>query len=182
MGVDAVGARAATRPEPGFHVVTVKKAGFSVELPDTWVAIDLTKKQAAALLKGVRKKLPELAAQLPDDIAAFFQQNVKFFAVDPAPGERHGNVNAVLSPDALVLPPKKANKKYYKEAGLFGVHIVDAKIGGRPGYELNGMNQRQFWVIGNRGLLIFAFSSSTADDPRDDPVVMTMMESVKLLR
>ena len=45
-GTNAFGALI-TAPEPDSHVATVKKAGFSIAVPDAWAEIDLTKKQAA---------------------------------------------------------------------------------------------------------------------------------------
>jgi hypothetical protein len=179
---NAYGGVVTAASEPGSHVTTVKKAGFSIAVPEAWAVIDLTKKQAASLLKGVRKKFPQLANELPDDLKAL-GQNIKLLAVDTATGDLRGNMNAALDRASTALPPKSEIQEGYKKAGLEpDAEIVDAKIGGRSGYEVNMPTtaQRQLWVIGDRGLLIFSFSSSTTDDPRDDPVVAAMMNSVQL--
>ena len=91
----AASAFASTPDDPGFHVVTVNRAGFSIEIPDTWVEIDFTKKQADELLRGLRADLPHVAARLPGDASEYLRQNVKLVALDAAPGDLHGNVNAM---------------------------------------------------------------------------------------
>ena len=180
-GTDAFGVPI-TAPDPDSRVATIKEAGFSIVVPDTWAVIDLTKQQAAAVLKKLRKNFPEVRDELPDNPAGF-ARSMKLFAIDTATGELHGNVNAVLDRTSTVLPPKSEIQAYYKKAGLeTDAEIVDAKIDGRSGYEINLKTaaQRQLWVIGNRGLLVFSFSSSATDDPRGDPVVAAMMDGVQL--
>ena len=121
-GAVGVSAFASTRPDPGFHVVTVKKAGFSIEVPDTWVEIDFTKGQVAKLVQQIRGELPELAALLPADPEQYVQQHMKLIAIDAALGDVHGNVSAVLTSTSRGLPPKREIKKYYDGVSIRGRH------------------------------------------------------------
>src|SRR5262245_47842749 len=81
------------KPPDGYHTVTVKKAGFSIAVPDTWLVLDGT-------AKGFRKRLQK-AAEANPKLAPYLEQldlvHVKLYAADATNPDYSDNVTVFFS-------------------------------------------------------------------------------------
>ena len=89
------GAVASGPTTPGYHMVTIKKAGFSLEVPNTWLVLDSTSKSYAEVLRRVaaayRSSCHRSSSSLP-------VSSVVLFAVDQSDADFASNLSVVPLP------------------------------------------------------------------------------------
>lgn len=75
-------AAAPSSPDPaGFRRVSVAKAGFSVEIPESWLVFDFTKPSVPARYRQFRRENPG-ALTIPPNLSTFASQT-QLYASDP---------------------------------------------------------------------------------------------------
>jgi hypothetical protein len=169
----------------GYHKVTVKKAGFSIAVPDGWLTLDLTRKDIDKAFKQMRESSPELAASLPENASTLTAQGLKLFAQDASGGG--SNVNVIASPLVASRPTPEAVRGLLKDA-VPNVEVKKTRVAGVRAVEAAGtfaigattVHSTSYFVLGKSGLLQITFSG--LEDGRQDPTVQTMIGSLKLLR
>ena len=173
----------------GFQTLKIAKAGFSIAVPGSWGAVDITKKSANKLLTTLRSNFPSLASQLPGDATSFLQKNVVLLAVEKTTGFA-ANINVIripqlntaptiadISPSILQIAPdaKFANTR------VAGVRAVSAKYNlsvTTKGGRINGVIT-QYAFTGNKGGLIITLTGSSGNP--HVALFKTIIKTVKLL-
>lgn len=156
----------------GYHVVTVPTAGFSIPVPDEWMALDTTQPlppdatvQFSLLVEEARKSA-----------------HTRFFAVSPD----LLTISIIqLFPAIDRLSAKQVRRNLARE-DYRNVKIARVAIGELPArvvsVKVHGVVRPTFvtfyFVQGKRGLLRLTFA--TLRDGRHDPVVQTMMHGLEL--
>ena len=173
----------------GFQTLKVAKAGFSIAVPDSWGAVDITKKSANKLLTTLKSNFPSLASQLPGDATTFLQKNVVLLAIEKA-GSPAANLNVIRFPGVNAPPTisdisssirQIAPDAKFANTRVAGVRAVSAKYN----LSVTTKNGRisgvitQYAFTGNQGLLVVTFTGSTGNPHA--ALFKTIIKTVKLL-
>jgi hypothetical protein len=176
-------------PPPGYHTVAVKKAGFSIAVPDTWQSFDPTSKTAASAYAAMKRSDAKFAS-LPR--FASFDSRIKLLALDPA-GDEPWDVMSVELDQGRSLPTLQQEEATAKANGNDVIASRKTTVAGAPALEIVSTlfssaadnspvktYDTAYVVLGKRGLLTFL--TTTRDDGRQDPHVQTMIGNLTLLR
>ena len=173
----------------GFQTLKVTKAGFSIAVPGSWGAVDVTKKSANAILTTLKKNFPSLASQLPGDATSFLQRNVVLLAIEKTVGFA-ANINVIRIPQLTTAPTiadisasilQIAPDAKFANTRVAGVRAVSAE------YNLSVTTAKgrisgvitQYAFTGNKGGLIITLTGSS-DSPHR-ALFKTIIRTVKLL-
>jgi hypothetical protein len=204
-GLGLVGPSAVAEPNPlppGYHAVSVKKAGFSVAVPDSWAVLDLTQKPLKAHVKDLAQNHPALADYFSSD--GFSHDTAlpytALFAADgttTAPTPDNLRVEHYRQPGERLVDAMKHIGSTLKRAGLQDIEVAKTKVAGRTGIEATGFlnlgpypvhessyfvpEHAGYFVPGRAGFL-YVLVFVTQADSRQDPVVQTMIQSFTLRR
>ena len=186
------GAVASGPTTPGYHMVTIKKAGFSLEVPNTWLALDPTSKSYAEVLRRVAAANPKLAPSLKQFSSV--ASSVVLFAVDQSDADFASNLSVVPLPlDKSVLSdpadvqtvlkaqlPQASGLKVQKTkvAGVGALVATAALNANRPDGSPYTAHLTAYFVASKSSVLDFDFS--TSDDGRQNSTVQTMVNSLTL--
>jgi hypothetical protein len=181
------------KPPPGYRIVTVKKAGFSIAVPKRWVTLDPSSKAFQAELKKLRKRNPELAkTSLSPEVLAQAAKTSVLFMLDTAGDTFHTNVHVAHVRDAISPPTEDDIRGGLEAEGITEVETNMTSVADVEAVEAasqEDVNYPQgtltlhitaYALLGNKGGLAIVFTG--LDDGRQDPTVQTMVQSVKLLR
>jgi hypothetical protein len=191
-GFSSGGATATAKPPDGYHTVRVKNAGFSMAVPDGWLAIDPASKSFRDLKQQIAEADPELASF----VEQIDPSEVKLFALDQTNPNFTSNALVVSSgyDKSVISQPKAVKAGVEAQAGnLEGIEVRKTKVDGRRSLELvatqetslrDGTSSRvystSYFVPAKKDVLQIVFT--TLQDGREDPTVRTMIDSVNLLR
>jgi hypothetical protein len=177
---------------PTYRTVRVRDAGFSVDVPNTWVALNLTGQTPEETLRRFRQTtgLRGVGAFFTDDPATVIAEGFKLYAFKPTSGR------GPLDSEVLVQllrgvswPPHLqditgslsaggAQDLTTTQARIAGVQAVEAayrvEVGDRA------VHRTEYFLLGPVGGLQIAFN--TRSNGRTDKTVQTMIHSLRLLR
>lgn len=188
--ISGAAATAGSKAAPaGFQTLTVAKAGFSVAVPKSWGAVDMTKKQANKDLTALKKNFPSIASQVPGDSASYLQKNVVLVAIEKTIGFA-ANINVIRIPGLTAAPTisdisasilQIAPHAKFTNTRVGGVRAVSAR------YNLSVTTAKgrisgvitQYAFTGSQGGLIVTLTGST-DNPHG-ALFKTIIKTVKLL-
>ena len=181
---------------PGYHTVTLKKAGFSIAVPDTWLALDPKSKSYVDNLDRVAAANPKLASLMKQG-AGLVASNAQFFAADQTSTGSSANLVVIPLPiDKSELSNPTGVQTVLKAS--FQGQVPDlathkTKVAGTPALLSTGTLHAtrpdgtpvtvyvSFYLVSSKiGVLDFDFS--TTDNGQQDRTVQTMLHSLKLLR
>ena len=183
-------ANVATPPD-GYHTVTVKKAGFSMAIPDTWLVVDATSKNFRDQMQKVADANPQLGP-LVEQVDPSFS---KLFAADQTNLTFSNNVQVVaVDYDKSVISQPKAVKAGLEALETFqDIEVTKTKFAGRRAlgvhatFDVNSpegtsvrVHSTSYLVAAKKGVLQIVFS--TLEDGRQDPTVQTMVDNFKFVR
>jgi hypothetical protein len=182
---------ATAKPPDGYHTVRIKKAGFSMAVPDTWLVLDATSKRFVEEMQKAAEANPKLAPLLEQ----LDTSSSKLYAADATNPTFSNNVQ-VLSTDedkSVITQPKAVEAQLKSLGPLENVEVHQTKVAGRRALEafatldvnspdgaLLHAYSRSFLVPVKKGLLQIVFT--TQDDGRQNATVQTMIDSFNLLR
>jgi hypothetical protein len=188
--------RTARNPEtpPGYHRVTVKNAGFSVALPDTWLALDPRSKTLAVDMSRAATANPKLEPLLRQFSA--ISSSIRLFAAD--------QTNTTFSSNLLVLPipidtselshPRDVQTVLNSvlQGHVVGLETHKTRIAGASALVSTGtlsalgtngtpftVHATIYLVSTKHGVMDFDFS--TPDSARDDATLQAIVDHIKLL-
>jgi hypothetical protein len=190
------GATSASGAAPaGYHLVTVKKDGFTIAVPDTWLALDPKSKVFAAALKKVAAKNPRIRDALPAVLASM-GSNTQLMAIDASGGDLSSNLTVSLLPvDKSELADLEGLKSAFAQGLPKGVQsTVEARhttLDGLSAAEATGrmslvalsgqtvtVYAASYFVASGSRVLQFAFGSSEPE--AQDATVQTMLASLRI--
>jgi hypothetical protein len=169
--------------------VTVKKAGFSIAVPNSWSAVDfgLDPKLLQAVLKKFQKANPSV--HVTENEATYVENHIALLASDPSNEAKGLQVVFV----AGKFPEPSTSDVRQILAGVPNVAIRAIALGRLPAIEaifaveenlpdgtrVNAFHT-QYYISGKKGFLQFDFN--TQDDNQHAQVRNTMIHSLRLLR
>ena len=179
------------KPPDEYHTVTVKKAGFSMAVPDAWLVLDPTS-------KNFRDRMQKAADANPA-LAPFIEQidpstNRLYAAHQTNPSFADNVAVLSLGDDKSAISQPKAVKAELEAPEVFqDVEVHKTKVAGRRAleahatFEVNSpdgtrirVHSTSYLVPAKKELLQIVFS--TLEDGRQDPTVQTMVDNFKFLR
>jgi hypothetical protein len=179
----------------GYHLVTVKSDGFTIAVPDTWLAMNPKSKVFAAALKTVAAKNPRIRDALQAEVASM-GSNTQFVAIDASGSDFSSNLSVSRLPvDKSALADLDALKTAFVQGLPKGAQsTVEARhtmVDGLSAAEvtarmnlvaLSGQSAMvyaaSYFVPSGSGVLQFAFGSS--DPVAQDTTVQTMLASLRI--
>ena len=121
-------ALADANPPPGYHTVTVEKAGVSFVVPDTWTKLDPTSPLFADTMKQATDANPDLAALFE----GFDPSQLTFFAIDSKGTFFASNVlvnPTMLEKSNLSDPPNRIKSQLNLGPTFQDVQVHRTKVG-----------------------------------------------------
>jgi hypothetical protein len=189
--LSAVGAGAADTTS--MTSVKIKAAGVSLQYPNTWTVVPLTKRGWAALKKAASKGNPKLGAVLGAlgnvDVSQF-----KFYAIDAAGAAgTHSNVNVVLGgggqANITLAELRDQLGQVYKAGGATLVDAKTAKVSGRrafrtdvsipfkhPDGTVSYVSEGQLFIAGAASTLVITVTAS--NDASGSALINAVLASV----
>lgn len=183
-----VGADTARKAPPGFKTVKVKKAGFSIAIPKGWTVLNVTRKDIDDIFDKLRKTAPELANQLPDNVADLTAQNIVLLAFsDEATNNFTANVNVLVVPGVTGPPTIEDIAPSVRSIATDTAEFSETTVAGEDAvkaeYNLSSgaieAHLIQYVVTGPRGGLAFTFTTAQGSVTDDFD---TMVDSILLLK
>jgi hypothetical protein len=180
-------------PESGSRSVRAKHAGFSMDIPNDWLALNLDDQNPEAALKKFREatRLTGFGPFFTDDPASVVAAGVKLYAFKPNGSRSIGSeVLVQLLPGISSLPREQDIRGGLAAGGMEpqGLETRETTVAGVRTVEVSyrlDVGDRHWDKTGylllepKGGLQIFF---DTKDDGRKDKTVQTMIHSLKLLR
>lgn len=175
-----------------YRTVRAQNAGFSLGVPNTWVALNLAGKQPEETLTRFRQTtgLRGVGAFFTDDAATVVTEGFKLYAFKPTsgPGPLHSEVFVVLHPDVSWPPHQEDIKNSLSAGGAQGLTTTQTRIAGVQAVEATYrivvgdrvFHRTEYFLLGPAGGLQIAFN--TRRNGRTDTTVQTMIHSLTLLR
>ncbi len=173
--------------------VRAKHAGFSMDVPNDWLALNLDEKNPEAALKRFREatKLTGFGPFYTDDPTSVVAAGVKLYAFKPNGSRSIGSEVLVQLLPGVSSSPREQDIRGALAAGgmepqdletrettVAGVHAVEVSyrldVGDRH------WNKTGYLLLEPKGGLQIFFN--TKDDGRKNKTVQTMIHSLKLLR
>jgi hypothetical protein len=194
MPAEVLGAKmnAFSRPGPGgYRKVTVKEAGFTITVPNSWVTRDVTHMPVS---KSFDKQHPELADVVPTGEPDLLQTDPMFFtgraalvAVDTKGASPHAALLVAFDPHVYV-ERSVADFSPKKFGGILDdLEVTSLKLGRLQVIQVSGvakessLHSTQYFALNQKtGELQFFFA--TTDDGRQNKAVQRIVRSLKLLR
>ena len=183
-------ALADANPPPGYHTVTVEKAGVSFVVPDTWTKLDPTSPLFADTMKQATDANPDLAALFE----GFDPSQLTFFAIDSKGTFFASNVlvnPTMLDKSNLSDPPNRIKSQLNLGPTFQDVQVHRTKVGRSRAITITGStpvnapdgsqsvaHMTDLVVASKKGVIEVTFTSGT--DP--DETVQTMIRSLKILQ
>lgn len=180
-------------PELGSRTVKAKHAGFSMEVPNDWLALNLDDENAEAALKRFREatKLTGFGPFFTDDPASVVAAGVKLYAFKPKGSRSIGSgVLVQLLPGVSSLPREQDIRGGLAAGGMDpqDLEIRETTVAGVRAVEVSyrlevgdlHWDKTGYLLLEPKGGLQVFFD--TKDDGRKDKTVQTMIHSLKLLR
>jgi hypothetical protein len=177
---------------PTYRTLRAQDAGFSLAVPNTWVALNLTGKTSEERLTRFRQTtgLRGVGPFFTDDPATVVADGFKLYAFKPTsgPGPLDSEVLVQLLRDVSGPPHQEditdalsaggAQDLTTRQARIAGVQAIEAtyrvEVGDRT------VHRTEYFLLGPAGGLQIAFN--TKSDERTDQTVQTMIHSIRLLR
>ncbi len=185
---------AAKRTAPrGYHIVTVKKAGFRIAVPDKWGTVDFTGTKAERQRQRLAKRYPKLASVLERAKGVAANGTLALVAIDPkgngdtpdATVDLDPNVSSLSTPDQYVAGQTRSPQ-------FRDVSAEQTKVAGRDAVKVTSTRQIRlatgatadlrytvFHFLGAKGKYTVVFTA--ADTKRQDAVLQKMIGSFTLL-
>jgi hypothetical protein len=182
------------KPPPGYHTVTIKKAGMTMAVPDGWVQMDLTRRPIDAFIRQYKKSDTKGAAVVASR-HDFLATNGLFAAFDPdakAPG--NFVTVAAMTMGAPLIPtghPDVVQAAYAQNLGINDSQVADGSLAGAPAAVSTSTTQvpagkGRSTTLHNAGYVVATKDGALQVDfagPKDasrDKTVQTMVASVRL--
>jgi len=175
-----------------YRTVRAQEAGFSLDVPEAWVALNLTGKQPQETLTRFRQTtgLGGVGAFFTDDASTVVADGFKLYAFKPTngPGPLHSEVFVLLHGDVSWPPHQDDIRGSLSAGGAQDLTTTQARIAGVQAVEATyrveigdrAFHRTEYFLLGPAGGLQISFN--TSDDGRTDNTVQTMIHSLKLLR
>ena len=179
-------AAAPEKAPEGYRTVKVKKAGFSIAVPDDWSVLNLTRGDIDDVFEELERESPEIANQLPADAQALVAQNIVLFAIEEGDGDFGANVNVLRVPGGTDDPTIEDIQTQLSGIAPDAV-VTETTVGGAPAikavFEIAAPAGQaalvQYAMAGEEDGLVFTFTA-LASDPHTR-IFRTMARNIKLL-
>jgi hypothetical protein len=180
----------------GYHLVTVKKGGFTIAVPDTWLALNPKSKAFVAALNKVAAKNPKMKDALQTAVASL-GSNGQFMAIDASGGDYSPSLTVSALPvDKSALDDLDGLKSAYQqtlpEGVLQGVEARHATVDGLTAAEITASMRlttlsgqavtaygTSYFLSAAHGVLEFDFG--TLDPGAQDSTLQTMLSSLRVV-
>jgi hypothetical protein len=131
------------KPPPGYHTVTIKKAGMTMAVPDGWVAVDLTRRPIDAFIRQFKKSDPK-GAPVVASRHDFLATNGLFAAFDPDAKTPTFVTVAATTTGTPLIPtghPDVVQAAYAQNLGINDSQVADASLAGSPAAAITSTTQ-----------------------------------------
>src|SRR5262245_42485847 len=132
---------------PGYSTVRVRRAGFSIDVPDSWVVLDLTRKPFKAQVRDLAKNYANLADYFSSDVFSHDAglRYTAMFAADGtsnAPTRDNVRVEHYRQPGGNPVDHMKEIGSVLRRLGAQDIEVTKVSVAGKAGVEAAAFHPR----------------------------------------